>query len=241
MQFKRGKKRLNHDLSVSDKRLKSRAHLVRALEQHQLDAMRGALGSAFAVGVTKPIPTLKKIDSGVATDTAHTNDHDKVRIVTCKKGDIDTNPNKDEIPVPVLSSDTMEEVCIDQESIERKKVAKRRTHPGIEMEFVASETGLTDLHWNAMFKKHSGKSDTVRRAQRGGKLVGANAGSMDTGVTKLNLGNMLKKDGAVHTVSSASKDGKRVHCARTGHESDGTAMSLGHREAMTVCNEWLQF
>lgn len=174
--YRRAKKRMNADLSVSNKRLKTAVQLVRIVEEPHLDVARRVLGSAFGVAITKPTPTLKQMTEQKVSDTAHLRETDMVRIVTCPQDDHDIDTSKDATPCPVLSCNvgpSFDER--EQESIDRLKRAKTCPFPGLELECQQSETGVTDLHIHVTFKKLLGKSPTVRKAQRGGHLTQAKA------------------------------------------------------------------
>lgn len=64
VEFSRARKRLNADLSVSDKRIKTKRCLSRVLEEDALTQFRMSLGSTFGVANAKAAPTLKQVNNG---------------------------------------------------------------------------------------------------------------------------------------------------------------------------------
>lgn len=83
-----------------------------------LEELRNTMGSAFAIGTTKAVPTMKEITSGEGkisdtvhlkvvkarsgSDTVHLKDHDVVRIVTVTWKILTLTPTK--MLRPILSS-----------------------------------------------------------------------------------------------------------------------------------------
>lgn len=142
------------------------------MEEPHLDFARRVLGSTFAVALTKPVPTLKQVKEQSISETVHLRETDMVRIVTCRSDDLDIDSDKEAAPCPVMSG--IEGLSFDaeqQESLDWLKRLKKCPFPGLEFEHQKSETGVTDLHCHAMFKKLLGRSPTVRKAQRGGRLT----------------------------------------------------------------------
>jgi hypothetical protein len=124
-----------------------------------LESVRGTLRSCFAIALTKPVPSLKQIRAskerhGVPlSDTVYLHDQDKVRIVMCREDDIDCDRKKD---IAILSFDV--NTAIDNDLITKQFNARVCPFPGLEIEFIESKTGLTDLHVNLKFKKLLGSS-----------------------------------------------------------------------------------
>lgn len=57
--FRRAKKRLNPDLSVRDKRLKTTVEMARMLQKPELDLPRSALGSVCTLAAVKVVTLMK--------------------------------------------------------------------------------------------------------------------------------------------------------------------------------------
>lgn len=230
-QFKRAKKRLNADLSVSNKRLRTKVDMVRVLEEGELDTVWSTLGSTFGVATTKPVPTLKATREGSLNDTVYLNDHDQVRIVTCRNDDIDLDPMKEKEACPVtVGSDAIGEAGdIDPLEIARLKNARRCYYPGLEFEFLQSETGVTDLHFNLAFKKLLGGSPTVRKAQVGG-TTGFEAPMAGDDLLELTVGDELVHSEQVCKVLSTDREKDKAVCQLVG--------TVGRRDRVTLtCQE----
>lgn len=135
VEFSRAKKRLNADLSVSNKRIKTKGRLIRVLEQTALIQFRSALGSTFGVANAKAVPALKEVkkSNGRVKDTAHVCDHDLVRIVTCAEDDFDNDSNKDVAPLLVTSDGgNQRDALADIKALKRQP--RRLPYPGIDSE-----------------------------------------------------------------------------------------------------------
>ena len=90
----RAKKCMNFDMSVSNKRRKFQATLVRVGDEPGMESIRGVLGLTFGIGITKDAPSLKAVKASQGTlaplsDTARLCNEDEVRIVTCCPDDLD--------------------------------------------------------------------------------------------------------------------------------------------------------
>lgn len=98
------------------------------------------MGSAFAIGIAKAVPTMKEIakSEGKVSDTVCLKEHDAVRIVTCNIEDLDFDPVKDVAPCPTLSEPMEGNTVMD--SIRGKNLLPC---PGIDVEHLQSESGLT--------------------------------------------------------------------------------------------------
>lgn len=236
--YRRAKKRMNSDLSVSNERLKTTVDLVRIVEEAHLDLARRALGSAFAVALTKPVPTLKQMMDLKVSDTVHLRETDIVRIVTCGNDDLDIDSKKDVAPCPVLSETEAPQApsfdAQQQESIDGLKRAKRCPFPGLELEHQRSETGLTDLHIHIIFKKLLGKSRTVRKAQRGGRLT--RAAARKNSYTCAIGDELMWNEKVCSTVTLL--DGK-VGCAVSGKEKLGATIELDKQQAGMLVDNFL--
>lgn len=125
------------------------------------------MGSVFAVGTTKAAPTTKEIakSEGKISDMVHLKDHDAVRAVTCNSEDLDFDPTKDVAPCDALSGEATDGNEAMHKLRSRKKQPRLSPFPGVDLEFLQSETGLTDLHFNLKFKNLLGDSSTVRMLQ----------------------------------------------------------------------------
>lgn len=235
-QFKRAKKRLNADLSVSNRRLRTKVDMVRVLEESELDVLRSTLGTTFGVAITKAVPTLKAIKQGNVSDTVYLKNHDQVRIVTCRDDDIDVDPMKEREPCPVITSSDVggNDGDIDHEEIARLKNARRCYYPGLEFEHLQSETGVTDLHFNLVFKKLLGCSPTVRKAQLGGKVCVSKFGEE---LLELEVGDELVQKGKVYKVRSIDIEKDKVVCCITGGT---TSLTLAYEEAKNLMNELVE-
>lgn len=166
-QCKRAKKRLNADLSVSNKRMKPKGHLVWLLDQDSLDCFRSSVGSSFAVANTAAVPTMKEIRECKKSDTVHLKEHDLVRIATCQLEDKDTDSDREQSPCPVTSEDVFEDTQI-YNLRSRKKQPRLLPFPGLDLEFLQSKTGLTDIHLYLKFKKLYGGDTAVMTLQSPG-------------------------------------------------------------------------
>lgn len=227
----RAKKRMNANLSVCNKRIKTRGKLVRLLDGPVLEEMRSTVGSAFGIGITKAVPTMKEIASseGRVSDTVHLKEHDVVRVVTCNLEDLDFDPEKDVAPCPVFSNSGMRGDTAMDNIRSMKKQPRLLPFPGIDIEFLQSETGLTDSHFNLKFKKLLGGSSTVRMLQCR-SIVAAENGE-PAGVV---VGDQLVKDGVSYSVKSVTGD--TVECVRHG---GGKSVTLTAEETIALVDAYL--
>lgn len=234
-QSARAKKRINADLSVSNKRIKTSGQMVRVLEEQALETLRNTMGASFAVANTRAVPTMKAIkeSEGRVSDTVHLCDQDVVRIVTCLEDDHDLDPKKEQAPCPISSLSLEESVS----PIDKAKAFRRQPrllpYPGLDFEYLESETGMTDIHVNLRFKKLLGSSATVRRAQ---SVCVAAAVDAETG-TGLSEGDELLHEGVPHEVSKVLGNGT-VQCIKCGCESDGTDLELTKEEATELVDKF---
>ncbi len=225
--FLRAKKRLNADLSVSNKRMRMTVQLLRVLNETELDRMRSTMGSVFAIGLTTPVPSLKAIKDDTThqlRDTVPLMEHHQVRIVTCIAKDVDADANKERAPFPAVSL-----VAGNYDKSEAKKAIKKEKwarlcgFPGFDLEYLESATGVTDLHLNLKFKKLLGSSSTVRKAQRGGKHFPA----ARTGNVNISVGTYVRTNGLTYQIKSISEEDKRVKLVDVcGYDSEETAMEI---------------
>lgn len=184
--------------------------MARTLNEHVIDEFRNAMGSAFAVKHTKAVPTVREIakSEGKVSDTVHLCDHNVVRVVTCLADDSGVNRDKDQMPCPVVSGTPKNIDPVD--GIRRKKKQARLLPcPGIDIEFLESETGLTDAHFNARFKKLLGNSGTVKKLLSGGRM-----GDNDESDLAIEVGDPFVKDGAPHAAVELDGDGVSAMCKR---------------------------
>lgn len=254
IEYSRARKRLNADLSVSNKRIKTKGCLLRILEENALSQFRMSLGSTFGAANTKAVPTLKEVNNskGRVKDTVHVCDHDLVRIVTCGEDDFDNDTNREIAPLvvsnvtndPVNHRDTLADI----KGLQRQP--RRLPYPGIDLEFLQSATGITDLHLALKFKKLKGASQSVKRAQN---LMSV-ASESDVSGTGTGAGNQLechnekptlaKGDefiygGATYEISSVSRNGKTVKCCKAGY-NEMVSLTLPMEEAEALVNSFLQ-
>lgn len=198
--------------------------MIRVVEEVAVDELRNTVGSAFAIGVTKAAPTMKEISSseGKVGDTVHLKDHDVIRVVTCNLEDLDFDPQEDVAPCSALS----EALIVGKDAVgdpkDKRKQVRLPPFPGTDIEFLQSESGLTDSHFNLKFKKLLGSSSTalVRQLQCRSAI-----GTDEWDAAGISMGDQLVKDGVAHSVESVS--GQTVKCVRAGCEGEGTALSLG--------------
>lgn len=228
---KRAKKRMNADVSVSNERIKTEGRMVRLLGEDELDVLRDVMGSAFAIGITKAVPTVKEItqSEGRVSDAVYLKDRDVARVATCSVEDLDFDPEKDTAPCSMLSIDGVNFPTELELVRGKKKQPRLLPHPGTDMEYLQSETGLTDLHFNAKFKKPLGKSSMVRRLQSW--LVPA---PDERATVPITTGDELVKDGVAHTVSTVDTDEGTVECVRIGSGGNGASMSLTVEDATNL-------
>lgn len=219
--FKTGgvKKRLNPDLSVCNKRMRTEVEMLRVVNEHELEGLRGGIGQHFAGAVAKPVSTRKVTVRTNCSATVQLCDQDIVRIVTCDSEDRDTDKRKD---TAVCSSSNGIGTEATEEPPDPLRHARLCPHPGIDLEHSESEIGLTDLHLNLKFKKLLGCSGTVRKAQKGARA------KVDKGTDEFeaSIGNVLECKSSVCKVTSIDDSKCKVRCAVCGHKSDGAAVSL---------------
>lgn len=214
---RRCKKRMNPDLSVSNRKRKICTTLFRVVHEDDLDDVRSVVGATFGVGVTKDAPTMKtmrdKQKAGLSvSDTVKLDNHDMVRIVTCRENDIDAEASKDR--------DAATDTVFDRSRPQKKRLV----YPGCDLRFVAKE-GLTDLHIGFIFKKLPGNSGTVRKAQRGGALSPENAGDVAVGAADdsaasvaVNADFRCRNDMCV--VKEVDKEKGTIKCSPNWEDSD---------------------
>jgi hypothetical protein len=91
--------------------------LLRVVEEHELDLVRSILGSTFGVGLTHSAPTMAAIKAEAKktgrdiSSTVELQNHQVVRIVTCREDDVDDDPAKDKamaIVEPLVDDDNFE-------------------------------------------------------------------------------------------------------------------------------------
>ena len=88
-----------------------------------------------------------------------------VRITTCQSEHKDDDPNLDIQPMEVASSNLDPDNQAQEKElarIDRQKKARRCPFPGIDMEYIESEMGLTDLHFTIKYKKMKGNAEPVK-------------------------------------------------------------------------------
>lgn len=132
-----------------------------------------------------------------------------MRVVTCSFEDLDFDPEKDVAPCPTFSDDGIGGNTATDNIRAKKKQPRLLPFPGIDMEFLQSESGLTNSHFNLKFKKPLGGSSTVRMLQCR-SIMAAEDGS-NGGIC---AGDVLVKDGVSHSVESVTGD--TVNCVRHG-------------------------
>lgn len=240
-QFRRAKKRLLRNLAVANKRMRHSVELVRVPHEKELGVLRSLFGSGFAVANTGAVPTMKQTRDLHLSDTVQLMEQDQVRIVTCAPIDKDLNVLKCQCPLEAVSSGpSVDNHGLPGPSMERMKNARLCSFPGIDIEFIRSETGLCDLHLNLKFKKFLGKSDTVRRAQSVGKASSVNA---EDSIAKERMpavvGGELKHGGAVHSILGIDSEKNTVSCAETGRERTGPSLTLTIEDATNRMNVFL--
>ena len=96
----RAKKVCHANLSVSHKKRKFEVSLLRVVEEFELDLIRSIFGSTFGVGLTHSAPSMAAIKTAKETigkdiSTVELQDHQVVRIVTCREDELDECPDKD--------------------------------------------------------------------------------------------------------------------------------------------------
>ena len=105
---------------------------------------------------------------------------------------------------------------------------------GVDIEYITSETGVTDLHFNVKFKTVLGSSLVVTKAQSSA-FIGKHK------QLELQVGQMLKRPmngkDTLCNIRSICRETKRVKLDVSGFESDGTAESIDIEEATNLVKE----
>jgi hypothetical protein len=176
MTVSKAKKMCHPDLSVSNKKRRYDVSLLRVVEEKELDLVRSVFGSTFGVGLTHSAPTIKAIkeaakESGKDISTVELQDHQIVRIVTCREDDVDTDVLKDKVPA---HGDPFDDDEGDKENMAAPPFDKSHpqkrwiSFPGCD--FFFEESTYTNFHVALRFKKLKANADTVAKAQNGGVL-----------------------------------------------------------------------
>ena len=231
----KAQKVLNPDLSNENKRVRQHSHLVRALEEPLLKRFKGALGTTFGVANPTPVPTLKDIDARKKKANVPLKKSTLVRITTCREKDEDAVEDMDIVPVAVASSQAITSDNSEAETarIQRQMWAKRCPFPGMDMEYLETETGLTDLHFGRRFKKMRGDSEPVMDLLREPPIDDTDTENEDD--TAVQIGDKLVYQESLHRVVTLSKNGAGiVRAFGTGNPT----INIGIEECTDLVNKY---
>ena len=229
----RARKQLYPNLSVCNRKLKHSIEMIRAMDEHEMDALRQLLGSDFAVGVTRAAPSIKAINEAKAKgvkldDTVHLQNNDEVRIASCVRDLTDLNPQKEKRARP---DDIGSNGCttIDPRNPKRQKLLC--SYRGVDCKFIQLQNGVTQLAFQLRFLRVPAKSKIVRKAMNGGIYVDSelseNVIAPVPVEVPIGVGDSLDHEGVVYKVISVT-DAGMVVCQEYGE--DETIM-LGLEEA----------
>ena len=117
-----------------------------------------------------------------------------------------------------------------QAKIDRQKLARRCPFPGVDMEYIEGEDGLTDLHFAIKFKKMRGDSEPIA------DIVGKKAVQESATIT-IEEEDMLRYNGDLCQVQSVSEDKATVVIVRCfGSDKEETTITM--EEATHLVNEY---
>jgi hypothetical protein len=176
MMVNKAKKMVHPDLSISNKKRKYDVSLLRVVEEKELDLVRSVLGSTFGVGLTHSAPTIKAIklaakECGKDISTVELQDHQIVRIVTCREDDVDTDILKDKVSAHgnPFGDDGGDKENNPPQPFDKSHPQRRWiSFPGCD--FFHEESTYTNFHVALRFKKLKANAETVAKAQNGGVL-----------------------------------------------------------------------
>jgi hypothetical protein len=171
MSIIKAKKVCHSNLSVSNKKRKYDVSLLRVVEEHELDLVRSILGSTFGVGLTHSAPSMAAIKeeqkkTGKDISIVDLQNHQTVRIVTCREDDIDEDPTKDKVLAIVEDLTDADSEPFDKTGHPQKRWI---SFPGCD--FFFEESNITNFHVVLRFKKLKGNASTVAKAMNGGVEV----------------------------------------------------------------------
>jgi hypothetical protein len=221
MTYSKAKKLCHPNLSVSHKKRKYDITLLRVVDEYELDLVRYTLGSTFGVGLTHSAPSMASIkkeleSSGKDISTVELQRHQTVRIVTCRKDDVDSDLNKEKAlahGVLIDPDDDDDDVSAAYEPYDRSHPQKRWIpFPGCDFFFEESTT--TNFHVALRFKKLKGDASTVAKAQNGGLETRASLGPIETVCPRAEF----RYKGLTYNVNSV--DEGRAKCKLTFEDSD---------------------
>ena len=154
-----------------------------------------------------------------------------MRVATCKEESTDNEDELKEVqPAPVVSANAeQDEDMREAASTQRKLLARRCPFPGVDMECIEGEDGLTDLHFAIKFKKMRGDSEPIA------DIVGKRAVQESATIT-IEKEDMLRHNRELWEVQSVSEDKATVVIVRCfGRDKEETTITM--EEATHLVNE----
>jgi hypothetical protein len=142
------------------------------------------------------------------------------------------------VSTPIYQSAINDLRAAADESIYNQLCAQVCLFPGLEIEYVEGETGLTDMHVNLKFKKLLGSSPTVRKAQKGGHRTQVNV-VLDKLTAE--VGDMLQYSNRLYQVEAVFPLKNRVELCLAGYQrsnGDDNTLQLSFHEASRLVNEY---
>jgi hypothetical protein len=219
MTVTRAKKVCHPNLSISHKKRKFDVSLIRVVDEDELDLVSSVFGSTFGIGLTHSAPSIKAIKTemdatGKDISTVELQEHQLVRIVTCRPDEVDEVPERN-LP---SANETVEDdagVVIGFEPYDKSPPQKRwLPYPGCD--FFYEQSTMSNFHVALRFKKLKASASTVAKAQWGGGegRISVPSNTTVSPQTEFRYG----PDGAVYSVRRVV-DG-RVKCKLTYEDSD---------------------
>ena len=166
-----------------------------------------------------------------------------VRIATCRFEDEDAEADLDVAPMEVISSvldPSNKEEKKELAKIERKKKARRCPFPGIDMEHIESDIGLTDLHFTVKYKKMKPTAPPVkyflRNRQKAGPTIDQlqiaavvseeSEAAAEAPTYEHYIGSIINYNNDMYVINSVSGDRETVEVMRYYEQDNHTNIPL---------------